>query len=112
MIKIPVVKNKNVAVLGFGKAGLSAVKALSKSGAHVFAWDDGEKSRAALAAENLKNVTIAEPSTYNWGGMFLLVMSPGIPLTHPTPHPIVKMAKHCPILNCYTAQKNRLSLLV
>ncbi len=38
-------KNQNVAVFGLGKTGLSAINALTKSGARIYAWDDHEESK-------------------------------------------------------------------
>jgi UDP-N-acetylmuramoylalanine--D-glutamate ligase len=112
MINLKNYKNKNVAVLGLGKAGMSTVRALSASGANIFVWDDGDKARDALTAAALAGVKIAKPEGYNWSEMAALIMSPGIPLTHPEPHPIVALAKagNCPII-CdvellYEAQKS------
>lgn len=100
MIPLPFYKNKPVAVFGLGKAGMSAVRALAKSGAKLYVWDDGEAAREKLAQENFPNVVIARPESYDWTIMEALVLSPGIPLTHPKPHPVVEMAKKekCPVL--------------
>jgi UDP-N-acetylmuramoylalanine--D-glutamate ligase len=100
MIKLENYKNKNVAIFGLGKAGMSTVRALSASGANCFVWDDGDKARENLAKEKLPEVTIALPEVYDWKSMEALIFSPGIPLTHPEPHPIVAMAKaaNCPII--------------
>lgn len=99
MITISHYKNKQVAVFGLGKAGMSAVKALHASGARVLAWDDSEKAQAALLALKLAGVSVARPETYDWNAVDVLVLSPGVPLTHPVPHPVVKLAQgKCPII--------------
>ncbi|MBL4692953.1 MAG: UDP-N-acetylmuramoyl-L-alanine--D-glutamate ligase [Magnetovibrio sp.] len=82
--------NKRVAVLGLGKSGLAAARALSLSGARVFAWDDCEASRAQAAAEG---VTIRPFDRINWGQMDALVISPGIAHTFPKSHPAAFQAK-------------------
>jgi len=109
MIDLSLYSGKNIAVFGLGKAGLSTVHALLLAGANVFVWDDGEKGRNALAKEKFPNLTVADYNTYDWDKIDFLVLSPGVPLTHPEPHPVVKMAKNCPII-CdvellYKAQK-------
>lgn len=101
MISVPEFKDQNVAVFGLGKAGNAAVKALLNSGANVFVWDDNAAGREGLLAQSYgKEVTIAEPSTYDWKKMKALVLSPGVPFTHPVPNPVVKLAQaaHCPII--------------
>jgi UDP-N-acetylmuramoylalanine--D-glutamate ligase len=100
MIKASVFKNKNIAVVGLGKTGLSACKALSAGGAHVVAWDDFENGRDKLAKAALKNVSIVDPKEYDWSAIDALVLSAGIPLTHPMPHGVVPLAKEagCPII--------------
>ncbi len=84
-------ERKNVAVLGLGRSGL-ATRAFARgaSGAHVFAWDDAEAKRAEAAKEGF---TLADSSGWDWKTFAALVLSPGIPLTHPEPHPAVKKAK-------------------
>src|SRR6185437_5112488 len=52
--------------------------------ARVIAWDDGEKGRAAGEAAGLALANLATVEPLDWTA---LVMSPGIPLTHPIPHP-------------------------
>jgi len=82
-------KGKTVAVLGLGKSGLSAERALRQAGATVLAWDD--KSERS----DLSDLTQAD-----WTAIDLLVMSPGIPHTYPTPHPVAELARahDCPIV--------------
>ena len=87
-------KGKNVAVFGLGKAGRSAVEFLLKRECLVYAWDDNEEACKEFAKESIgKNITLAPPDTYMWGGIEILVLSPGVPLKHPEPHPIVEMAR-------------------
>lgn len=81
---------KHVVVLGLGKSGLEAARALCRSGARVLVWDDNEASRIAAKAEAL---TVREPDRINWAAMDALIISPGIPHTFPTPHPAARMAK-------------------
>ena len=75
----------NVLVLGLGRTGLSAARALGVGGARVVVWDDGAPARERAAAEGfavqdpLKGDTMA--------GLDLLVTSPGIPHLYPAPSP-------------------------
>jgi len=75
-------KGKTIAVLGLGKSGLSAERALLNAGAHVLAWDDKSDRN------DLVDLTKAD-----WSQIDLLVMSPGIPHTFPTPHPVAELAR-------------------
>lgn len=100
MIQLPFLKDKTIAIFGLGKAGKSTVHALQHSGAKLYIWDDNEAGRTGIAGELAPTTTLAEPDTYPWEQIDMLVLSPGVPLTHPEPHPIVKMAKAvgCPII--------------
>ncbi|PHS78497.1 MAG: UDP-N-acetylmuramoyl-L-alanine--D-glutamate ligase [Rhodospirillaceae bacterium] len=82
--------NKRVAVLGLGKSGLAAARALTLSGARVFAWDDGEACREKAQKEG---ISIREFSRVNWGQVDALVISPGIAHTFPKSHPAAHDAK-------------------
>jgi len=81
---------RNVGVLGLGKSGLATVRALEAGGANVFAWDDSEAKREEAKQEGLR---LADPRGWDWKTFSALVMSPGIPLTHPQPHDAVKKAQ-------------------
>jgi UDP-N-acetylmuramoylalanine--D-glutamate ligase len=81
--------DRTVAVLGLARSGLVAARALIASGAKVVAWDDAEKGRAAGAKAGLDLVDLAGSEPLDWSA---LVMSPGIPLTHPAPHPAAARA--------------------
>ncbi len=96
MIPLAFAKGKTYGVCGLGKSGRSTVVALLKSGAKVVAWDDNPQANAAaqkeFAAMQLK--PIAE---WPWKQLAALIMSPGIPLTHPTLHPAVAAARKAAI---------------
>lgn len=103
-------KNSKIAVLGLGKAGASAINALCRAGADIYAWDDGVASREKLQEQDIKSVHLVEPDNMPWNEIKLLIMSPGIPLTHPQPHKAVILAKKagckivCDIEVLYQAQ--------
>jgi len=81
---------KHVAVVGLGKSGLAAARALCRSGARVLAWDDGEAARAEAEAEG---IPVRDPARIRWAAMDALVLSPGIPHTFPQPHAAARLAK-------------------
>ena len=90
MIPATSMKESTVAVLGLGRSGLSACRALLTGGARVWAWDDARPKRAAAAAAG---VPIVDLAICNWARVERLVLSPGIPLRHPRPHPIARQAR-------------------
>jgi UDP-N-acetylmuramoylalanine--D-glutamate ligase len=90
MTPIEQMKGKRVAVLGLGRSGLSTARALIAGGAAVCAWDDSAERRAAAEAENIPIVALKNDV---WNAMDALVLSPGIPHTHPKPHPLVGLAR-------------------
>ncbi|MEM7487939.1 MAG: UDP-N-acetylmuramoyl-L-alanine--D-glutamate ligase [Pseudomonadota bacterium] len=79
-----------VAVLGLGRSGLSAARALRAGGAHVRAWDDGQAGRDAAQAEDFEVVDLSKPDALD--GVAALVTSPGIPHLYPQPHPAIAAA--------------------
>lgn len=90
MIDLPFLKGHVAAVMGLGKSGLSAAKALLASGAEVWAWDDKEEARAvALKA----GIPLVDLSACDWTRPEILVWSPGIPHAWPKPHPIAEKAR-------------------
>ncbi len=90
MTPVETLRGAKVAVFGLGGSGLSTLRALTEGGAEVFAWDDSERARARASADGFIVVDLAEA---DWGAFKLLVLSPGVPLTHPEPHWTVKRAK-------------------
>ena len=89
MIPIHTYKGRRVAVFGLGRTGIAAAKALEAGGAEVSSWDDSETARANAAAAG---VHLDDLNRRDWGDIAALVLSPGIPLTHPKPHRMVELA--------------------
>lgn len=90
MIPLTHCANHRLAVFGLGLTGVATARALVAGGALVVAWDDSEAARDKAAAEG---ATIAPPDHWDWAGLDALVLSPGVPLTHPKPHASVERAR-------------------
>ncbi|PVM86244.1 UDP-N-acetylmuramoyl-L-alanine--D-glutamate ligase [Caulobacter radicis] len=90
MIPVRGFEDKTVAVFGLGRTGLTAARALIAGGAKVALWDEKEAGREAARAEGLPVVDL---STADWSQFAALMLSPGVPLTHPKPHWTVDKAK-------------------
>ncbi|MGD9799839.1 MAG: UDP-N-acetylmuramoyl-L-alanine--D-glutamate ligase [Parvularculaceae bacterium] len=89
MIIVPGIGKKKIGVYGLGATGLATCEALAASGAEVYCWDDKEEARN----KTLNTRYAAEhPKQWPWDEIRSLSLSPGIPLTHPAPHPIVRKA--------------------
>ncbi len=83
MIPVTTFSGKRVAVFGLGGSGLASCHALKAGGADVVACDDSadkqaEAARAGFTTANLRDA--------DWKSFAALVLTPGVPLTHPVPH--------------------------
>ena len=87
---VPFLDGKTVAVMGLGKSGTSAARALAASGASVWVWDDNAAARAQAEADGLVVVDLA---TAELSSLALVLWSPGIPHTYPHPHPAADRAR-------------------
>ncbi|MFL2813471.1 MAG: UDP-N-acetylmuramoyl-L-alanine--D-glutamate ligase [Candidatus Puniceispirillales bacterium] len=72
-------KDKTIGILGLGISGKSALKCLEAVGSRVFAYDDNTSS----------DLIVTNPNEWPWHELDQIIISPGIPLTHP----LVKKAK-------------------
>ena len=88
--------NRRYAVIGLGRAGLAAMRALTAMGATVIGWDDAPFAREAAQRENF----VAQDPTADIGDFDAVVLSPGIPHRLPVPHRIATAASRAgrPIL--------------
>ncbi|MCW5683921.1 MAG: UDP-N-acetylmuramoyl-L-alanine--D-glutamate ligase [Pseudolabrys sp.] len=83
MIPVTTFAGKTVAVFGLGGSGLATCHALKAGGATVIAFDDSaakiaQAAEAGFATDDLR--------TLDWSKVAALILSPGVPLTHPEPH--------------------------
>jgi UDP-N-acetylmuramoylalanine--D-glutamate ligase len=90
MIPVRSMAGKTCAVFGLARSGQAAVKALVAGGARVCAWDDRPAARDAASAAR---ATVMEWTEWPWNELSALVLSPGVPLTHPKPHEVVLKAR-------------------
>ena len=90
MIDLSIFEGRTVAVLGLGRTGLSAAAALMRSRAQVWAWDDDAAARDAGARSGIPLVDLTR---CDWSTPNAMVLSPGIPHTHPRAHPAVALAR-------------------
>ncbi len=89
MIPVQGYTGARVGVLGLGRSGLSAARALREGGAVPICWDDNETARIKAEGEGfeaakLTGKTLAELS--------VLITSPGIAHLYPTPNPVIAEA--------------------
>ena len=89
MIAVTTFAGRNVALFGLGGSGLATARALNAGGASVSVWDDSPASREKAEAEGFVPVDLRQA---DWSGFAALVLSPGVPLTHPQPHWTVGLA--------------------
>ncbi|MCJ2134721.1 UDP-N-acetylmuramoyl-L-alanine--D-glutamate ligase [Methylobacterium sp. J-026] len=90
MIPITVFEGKTIALFGLGGSGLATAHALRAGGAEVIAWDDNADSLARARDAGIETRDLREA---DWSGLAALVLSPGVPLTHPEPHWTVRLAR-------------------
>jgi UDP-N-acetylmuramoylalanine--D-glutamate ligase len=83
LIPVTTFAGKKVAVFGLGSSGLLSAHALAAGGAEVIAFDDDKKKLAEAQAAGLKTQDLRE---IDWRTIAALVLTPGVPLTHPKPH--------------------------
>lgn len=89
MIAAKAFANRTVAVFGLARTGLGAVRALVVGGTTVIAWDDSSTARDLGGQEGAEIMPWRE---WPWEKIAALVLSPGVPLTHPKPHGVVEHA--------------------
>ncbi|MCG6885338.1 MAG: UDP-N-acetylmuramoyl-L-alanine--D-glutamate ligase [Silicimonas sp.] len=99
MIPVRGLSGARVFVLGLGRSGLTAARALEAGGAVPLCWDDSAEARDAAESEGL---TLHDPKRRDaWEAMALMIVSPGIPHLYPAPNPHVAdaMAAGVPVDN-------------
>jgi UDP-N-acetylmuramoylalanine--D-glutamate ligase len=82
-------RDKRVAVFGLARSGLAAIEALRLGGAKVLGWDDSELSRKKAQEQG---IPLGDLDRLDFSNFDSLVLSPGVPFTHPEPHWTIKKA--------------------
>lgn len=77
-------------LVGLARSGLACARALQRAGVHVSVWDDRDSTRQTAMAEGF---TVVPPEQLDTTTLDFIILAPGIPLTHPRPHPIVAWAR-------------------
>ena len=90
MIPATTFAGRRVAVFGLGRSGMATYQSLLAGGAIVMAWDENERARSEAIATGAELVDL---EGIDWSTIDSLVLAPGVPLTHPTPHWIVDRAR-------------------
>ena len=91
MIAARGVEGARVAVLGLGRSGLSAARALAAGGATPLCWDDSPEARDRAAADGLTLHDLRKPQGFE--DVARLIVSPGIPHLYPAPNPVIAAAQ-------------------
>jgi UDP-N-acetylmuramoylalanine--D-glutamate ligase len=94
MIPVTSFAGKTVAVFGLGASGLASCRALKAGGAKVIAGDD-DADNVATAAQ--AGFITADLRSVSWTNFAALILTPGAPLTHPSPHWCVLMAQQAAV---------------
>ena len=92
MIRVTQYNGYAVAVLGLGRSGLTAARALKAGGATPICWDDNEDSLSAAEAEGFLIANLHAEHVWSEHSFAALILSPGIPHLYPEANPIVKLA--------------------
>jgi UDP-N-acetylmuramoylalanine--D-glutamate ligase len=90
MIPVRTFANADVAVFGLARSGVSSVAALKAGGARILAWDDNQAGREAAEKAGAR---VIPHEQWPWERLKALILSPGVPLTHPVPHDVVVRAR-------------------
>ena len=90
MIPVQGVEGQRLVVLGLGRSGRSAARAIEAGGGTALCWDDSPEARATAETEGF---TIHDVSRREaWEGVAALIVSPGIPHLYPEPNKWVARA--------------------
>ena len=90
MIEVQGLVGARIAVLGLGRSGLSAARALRAGSAEAICWDDNPAAREKAEAEGF--TCRAFTSAQGFDDIDRLIVSPGIPHLYPAPNPVVAFA--------------------
>ncbi|WP_171239722.1 UDP-N-acetylmuramoyl-L-alanine--D-glutamate ligase [Ruegeria sp. HKCCA5491] len=90
MIPVKGFSGHKVAVLGLGRSGLAAARALRAGGAEPVCWDDNPAAREKAEGEGFACADLLRHGAFD--DIATLIVSPGIPHLYPDPNPVVAAA--------------------
>lgn len=90
MIPVRGYEGCQVAVLGLGRSGLSAARALREGGAIPVVWDDNAAAREKAEAEGFEVRDLSRDGAFE--DVASLIVSPGIPHLYPNPNAVIALA--------------------
>jgi len=90
MIPVQGLDGARVAVLGLGRSGLSAARALAAGGAVPVCWDDNPAARDVAQGEGFTCADLKKAGAFDT--IARLIVSPGIPHLYPAPNAVVAAA--------------------
>lgn len=90
MIPVQGLSGKTVAVLGLGRSGKTAARALEAGGARAVVWDDGAAARDAADADGFELRDLRKAGAFD--DVARLIVSPGIPHLYPAPNLVIAAA--------------------
>ena len=91
MIPVAGFEGSKVAILGLGRSGLSAARALKAGGAHPVCWDDNPAAREMAHEEGFDVANLGRANAFD--DITRLIVSPGIPHLYPEPNKVVVAAQ-------------------
>jgi UDP-N-acetylmuramoylalanine--D-glutamate ligase len=89
VIPVTLLKGKRVALFGLGGSGIATALALLEGGAALTAFDDNPEQVETARSQGIPIADLREKGLHHHAA---LVLSPGVPLTHPQPHWSVQLA--------------------
>uniref|UniRef100_UPI004047BF41 UDP-N-acetylmuramoyl-L-alanine--D-glutamate ligase n=1 Tax=Yoonia sp. TaxID=2212373 RepID=UPI004047BF41 len=90
MIPVQGYAGKTVAVLGLGRSGRAAARALTAGGARAVVWDDAAQARMAASDDGLEVCDLSKQGGFD--GVDRLIVSPGIAHLYPAPNKVIVAA--------------------
>jgi UDP-N-acetylmuramoylalanine--D-glutamate ligase len=94
VIPVTTFAGKKVAVFGLGSSGLATCEALEAGGTPFAAFDDDPVKVAAAASSGIPTCDLRK---LDWSQIAALVLTPGVPLTHPAPHWSAALARQAAV---------------
>jgi UDP-N-acetylmuramoylalanine--D-glutamate ligase len=111
VIPVTTFRDRKVALFGLGASGLASASALLAGGGDVIAFDDDAKKCAQAGAAGIPTGDLRD---IDWSRIAALVLTPGVPLTHPAPHWTVGLARNAAVevigdIELYCRERRRLA---